>query len=422
MEQDKDTFDYENTLFITTSTMILMIAFLFRGLSTFIIRIIGASFLGLDEYGFLIILLSIVNTSYLFINANLDKSAMKFIPEVKMRNQNLHGLINAYLKGSLIFGSLITVFIGLLVFLLLYPGINILFLILLILFFPLSSIFKTIMGIFHGIGRISLRAVLEILYLVVSTVIIILAITHGVNLVIIGFFIGMFGALLVAYFLLQKFFNAKSSVSLKKYRYELYFGVGLTAATLGGALLQSIDVYMLAFLTTPSDVGLYGAAYTVALISAIPIMALSQVLIPVFSHILAKEGGRKEVKLYVHMMIVTLLLSLGLYFVLLTGLEFILEVFFPNQSTPVVLETTQMLLIGMFFSNLCLYNFSYMVTKGVLKAIIGFTWIQVVLFFVLNLILIPSSGIKGASFGFTISYVLAFVIAETYILKKCLGK
>jgi len=409
---------------ITSSTFTLTCAFALRGLVNFGIRFMGASFLEIDDYGVLIILLTIINTSYFFIDANLDRSAMKFIPERKEKNQEHQDLISAYIKGSLFFGSLLTLIICVFIFLFLFPRINLVIFLILIAFFPLSALFKTIMGIFHGEGKANTRALFEIFYIVIIGIFLSALIIYGfeLNAVIFGFVIGIIASLISAFYLLNRRFHISFSTNMLSYKKEIYFGFGMTIATLGGALLLSIDVYMLTFLRGYTSVGLYSIAYTIGLIAVIPVVAFSQVLIPIFAQTLIKENSlEKEKKLYAQMMLITLILSSIFCIILFYSLDFILNFFF-NSKNAALKQTTQILLIGMFIFNICSYNFSYMLAKGVIKSIISLTWFQVFIFIFLNWILITNYDVIGASIAFTLSYCVAFIITEYYIIKSCLGK
>jgi stage V sporulation protein B len=162
--------------------------------------------------------------------------------------------------------------------------------------------------------------------------------------------------------------------------------------------------------------GFYAGAYLIVGIPKIITHNIATALIPFASEKSDNlDGAKRE-----YFAFLTL-------FLLLSAIGYALFIYFANFSlillpseyswiTPVI----QILLVGMFFSDIFLLNATFISSlrkEKILKEILIFIAFVVVINIVLNYIFIPKLGIEGAAISTAISFILIGAISMVQVVK-----
>ncbi|MBN1175966.1 flippase [Candidatus Woesearchaeota archaeon] len=195
------------------------------------------------------------------------------------------------------------------------------------------------------------------------------------------------------------------------------FGLPTIFASLGGLLLQNIDTFMISILKTTSDVGIYNSAVPISSILIYVSTAVSTVMIPMTSELWAKKmyTHLKEgiEQIYKYLLLVTLPL-VGIITILSKEIVILL---FGKQyiAGGAVLK---ILIFAGLMGLLSTTNFNVLFAIGETKKIAQYTLFGGAINFLLNLLLIPALGLKGAAITTVIGYTLMFVLGFIHVKSK----
>lgn len=181
-------------------------------------------------------------------------------------------------------------------------------------------------------------------------------------------------------------------------------------------LLNWTDVIMLGIMTNEREVGIYNIAYKIGSVGFLVIVSVSTIITPKIAELYG-SGNLQELKKLIHGSTRLIsILTIPLVLVLVIGSEFVLSFFGENvisgSSTLIIVA------IGVLFSAIA----------GNVDQILNMTNNQVILrnitifsFFIniiLNFLLIPNYGIKGAAIASLISNIVINSLCIYYIKKK----
>ena len=181
-------------------------------------------------------------------------------------------------------------------------------------------------------------------------------------------------------------------------------------------LLNWTDVIMLGIMTNEREVGIYNIAYKIGSVGFLVIVSVSTIITPKIAELYGR-GNLQELKKLIHSSTRLIsILTIPLVLVLVIGSEFVLSFFGENvisgSSTLIIVA------IGVLFSAIA----------GNVDQILNMTNNQIILrnitifsFFtniILNFLLIPNYGIKGAAIASLISNIVINSLCVYYIKKK----
>lgn len=181
-------------------------------------------------------------------------------------------------------------------------------------------------------------------------------------------------------------------------------------------LLNWTDVIMLGIMTNEREVGIYNIAYKIGSVGFLVIVSVSTIITPKIAELYG-SGNLQELKKLIHSSTRLIsILTIPLVLVLVIGSEFVLSFFGENvisgSSTLIIVA------IGVLFSAIA----------GNVDQILNMTNNQIILrnitifsFFtniILNFLLIPNYGIKGAAIASLISNIVINSLCVYYIKKK----
>jgi O-antigen/teichoic acid export membrane protein len=235
-----------------------------------------------------------------------------------------------------------------------------------------------------------------------------------------GWAAGLLSSLILAFYFMEKKFGPilLSDIKPDYNRKEVYkYSYPLMASSFIGVAMGWMDTAFLGYFLDQSSVGLYNAAYPIALLLTLPDSALGMLSLENLSEMDAEDKDKSTVIKTMNHWIFALTLPAFLLMVLFP--EKILEILFGNQFTGAALA-----LIILAFGNLTegatgKIN-DILKSKGITKVLLYNTALNLFLNLALNLYLIPRYGITGAAIATASStiFVNIILISEGWLMAK----
>lgn len=224
--------------------------------------------------------------------------------------------------------------------------------------------------------------------------------------------LGIFGTLILAYILCAKAIPILvkkypySNIDKKKIRKEIWgYSWPLMFLGLISSIFYWIDSFFIGYFQNAYDVGIYNAAVPIALLLTFFPSLVMTVLFPVIN----KEYGKKkfdvirdlskQVGKWIFILNIPLLVAILIFPEFIIGSLFTPE-FFPAKISLILLA------IGSFTYSLGVISFSLISMLGKSKMVLGDFIVATVFNIILNIILVPTYGIAGASFATMLTYIL----------------
>lgn len=197
----------------------------------------------------------------------------------------------------------------------------------------------------------------------------------------------------------------------------LLFSIPLFASTALSYLMVQTDTLMLGYYTASDQLGFYNAAYLLASVLPVFLMAASNMFLPVASGLVAREHHRELRNIYRSTTKWLFIFTLPLF------LTFFL---FPSQTMsiafgggyPTAAQALQLLCLGDFVHTLLGPNGMTLVAYGHSRILLLSTAVATVTNVILNAILIPRHGITGAATASFIALILVNVLISGYLLLR----
>lgn len=189
----------------------------------------------------------------------------------------------------------------------------------------------------------------------------------------------------------------------------LLFSMPLFGMSFLGFIISWIDTVMLGIFKNTTDVGLYGAAHTIAILIVMPITAINLIYLPVASNMYA-QGLTLEIKRG-FAVITKWLCSATTPALLIVVLfpETILSTLF-GDSYAIADNALRILVLGYFVRNLFGPSDALMIALGEVHFVMWSTLVAAFMNISLNLILIPPFGIEGAAIAAAVALVSARIM------------
>lgn len=205
--------------------------------------------------------------------------------------------------------------------------------------------------------------------------------------------------------------------SFKHFPAYFTFALPLLPAQFSGWVIASSDRYMINYFLGLSEVGIYSAAYGIAGIVGIYTAGLGSILLPTLSKIY-DENNMEVVEKYLSYLVKYYLLIgipsvFGIFVLSRPLLHMVTTESFLDSGTAVIPVVALSLLI---YGGCTITNQPIALAKK--TALIPKIWgLSSVINFVLNLLLIPISGILGAALATLLAYAFGTVLVTYYSLK-----
>ena len=198
----------------------------------------------------------------------------------------------------------------------------------------------------------------------------------------------------------------------------LYFSLPLLGVMMLAMLMNWINTLMLGYFRAPADVGLYNAAYPLALFISEPLVALLLIYTPVATGLYSRNQLSELRRNYTILTKWLMSITLPIFLVLFLFSKTVIILFFGADYVEAV-PTLKVLAVGFIISNLLGPNRGTLVAMGHARFLMWTTLATVILNMVLNFLLIPSMGIVGAAIASAISIVSVNVIRSIKLYTLC---
>ncbi|MFC1753813.1 flippase [Thermoproteota archaeon] len=409
-------------------TISVFVVTLFAAFLGYLVRLVLARGLSLEEYGLFYAVFSFFGLFMIFKDLGLNSALAKFIPEY------LHKKDYSGVKSIVVSVFSIQTFFSLIVFILTFllsdyiaehffhtpaASIVIKFIGLMFLLTPLENVFT---HSFQGFQRMFLYASIEFMRMLVILLIIIALLYKGflvlapsiayfavyiiVPLLCIPFFLKMF----------PQFTKVKAKITSSLVKKLFKFGVPLIIGSVGAAFMLYTDTVIITYFRNLNEVALYQVASPTARLLLYLGYALAAVILPLSSELWAK-GKRDKLKFGMELLYkYTFLAVIPLALLMFSFPELILNILFGAEYTGAAI-VMQILAVGTIFFTVGNLNGNVLAGIGRPKEIANIVLIAAVFNLIANLILVPFYGMIGAAFSTLLSWLVILVLTS-YKMKK----
>ncbi len=384
-----------------------------------ITSLVMAYYIGASGLGLWVMLFSITSLSEV-TNLGIPSATTKYVAEFKDDNTRLYQVVSASFILSIILGTLTAVALFILadriteIF-------NMPLLTPLLKFFILSIPFNYIVGsviaTLNGLRNMKLVSLLNVTSQSLNFVFVIIPIIlgYGLNGAIIGFIISTIIYTLVAMFFFRRIVAELTLIKFKETsKILLFFGTQTVLSSIVGIILYRIDILMIAYFLTPTDVGIYSVAIAIARMIWIIPQSINAVSFPTFSHYWGTSEHNMAIKLFDKALKYSLFMLAVIGFLLaIFGKDAIL-LLYGNMFLPAVLPL-QILLIGAVVRGTIISIGSIWLSVGRPDMGYKLPLITVGPNILMNYILIPTYGIVGAAIATMLSFLFNAFVSLIFI-------
>lgn len=234
-----------------------------------------------------------------------------------------------------------------------------------------------------------------------------------------GWVLAVIGMPLLAFYFLQKkvfpVFNTKTKAIPMK-RELLSFSWPLIFTTFAGLIMGYMDTLMLGYFSTAYNVGIYNAALPTARVLGMGSGAFALIFLPVASELYAKK--REQDLRGIYTAVTKWILSIILPGFLLMALfsDWIMRILFGSEFV-VGAPALSILAFSFFISSLFGLSGSLLLVYGRTKILMVCSFAAAGTNFILNSLLIPIYGIKGAAIATGVSVVLGGLLSLFFVYR-----
>jgi len=401
---------------------ILFIIGLITSALAYLIRLVLARKLSLEDFGLFFAVYSFILMVGWTKSFGLGSAIQKYLPEFRVKNQHDH--IKSIITFSLIFITLTTFLVLLMTFLTPDKFINSFFkstgsksLILILLFFTLIDGFSQIISsYFLSMNFYFLHSLRDFIIKVI--VMLILIFTLNPSVLQVGFFylIGsVIGLIVHLIFFLKTFSYFQHKFTLKKSMMVTWFKFSLpmTIKELFDVFMSYSDNLILVFFRPLVEIGIYNVILPTADLLLIVGRPFGRIFFPLTSELnsLNKLSDLSFLIEKTHKYLLIILIPISCF--LFVFAEKVLELLFGKEYA-FGFHGLQIMVLGYLFPTLSLVSYNALLGLGKSKNVARTTIIANVLNLILNLILIPhfgkmEQGYIGAILGTVISSLFLFI-------------
>lgn len=389
----------------------------------FITRLIIARY-GLEaNYGIFSLALVVLSTATIISGLGLTRGATRYI--AYLRGTGEEAKVRGAIFVSLRFSTVASIILGLVIFLTadtisvnifhtpdLIPALKI---------FAIGIPFLTLIGIlvalFRGFDRVGPGVFFQIIILNALNLIL-LSIIMATDLPFVAVFYAYLAAIIITFIVLAKYTAKKlpQRIGLADMkdtppltRELLLFSLPLLGSAIMSTLILNVDTLMLGYFKTPEIVGLYNAAFPLALFVSVPLAALLLIYMPVATGLYSQNRMAELRRNYTVLTKWLVSLALPIFLILALFPEAVLHLFFGESYLPAA-TALRILSIGFIITNLLGPNGATLIALGHSRFIFGATLATAIMNIVLNILLIPPLGIIGAAIASVVSITVVNII------------
>lgn len=377
----------------------------------FLFRIVLAQYTDGETFGTVILFVSLLNMVSIFSLLGLNRGIVKFTSE----RDGYDSKRNTYIFLAILSTVLISALCGVLVLFfsdfakrqLFNRSVSDIFMVLFVIslpFFTLNKILgSTLRGSMNSTGYVAFSKILQpgIKLLFTFAAIIIAGSTTSI---VVGIFVGFVLSSLSGFALiLQKGWRPNLDTSIRFRRFYAY-SFPLMIASSVFVILTNFDKMMIAYYTSPVDVGKYEAAMTTAKLMGVCSSAFSFLLFPKISSLISSGSDSEIESLYQQTTKWILLFTTPLFLVIALRPYLILSLFGENYQSKDILTALFILAIGFFIKAVLGPNSEALLGLDESWAVLGYNTCAVVVNVLLNFLLIPPFGLRGAAIASMIGY------------------
>ena len=412
------------TKFAVRGAATILIISLIAALLGYVVRVILARNLTVEEFGLFYAVFAFVGIFGIFKSLGFDRALAKFIPEF------VHKKKSGMIKNCIMYSAFIQLLTNSVVIIIIYlisdflavnyfkyDEASILLKVLAIAFF-IDSFVQTLKFAFQGFKKPVYYSGIDVIraLVLISVIIIGLKLNYGVLSPAYAYVIAsvvitvIFGIILVKR-VFPDFLNSKFSFNKKLIKNLSKYGVYIMAITVSTSILGSTDILMLTYFTDLKAVALYSVALPTARVLRNFIFPITAVLLPLTSELWAKNNkkiliaGMESLYKYSIIMIVPLAL------IMLSFTDLLIQVLYGKDYLSASISM-KILVIGMIFGVLSSINANFFAGIGKPQIFSKIIYYGAILNFISNLILIPIIGIIGAAIATTFSHFI--IMAMTF--------
>ncbi|UCE38228.1 MAG: flippase [Thermoplasmata archaeon] len=387
----------------------------------FVYVLLSARVLQKEEYGLLMISLTIFWFASLFSDIGIGNALIKYAAE-KEGEEFRKVITNSFflkIVMSLITSSIIVIISPFLANLLRIPDLVSLlqFLPVLIIVSSINNYFKQVLQskyevkkIFYidSVSLISIILLISCFYYAkildtAMNVLIVISLSYGI-----AGFVGF-------YFSrdLLKFENRLDKAWISKLS---HFGKYSVTAGFGSMLYMRIDTLMLSYFISPTTVAIYNAAWVISNITNIILSAVHMIAFPAASKANSLKDRKKLKEIYERSVAYSLLLSIPLSLIFIIFARECLFILYETKYLDAVIVLQILALWGLIkpFGSM-----SGSIFNGIGRPDMDakLTWSTAIINIVLNIIFIPIYGVVGAAIASVIAFTI-IILVDIYLMKK----
>ena len=399
-------------------TAIVLVISLFAGFLGYIVRLVLARNLSVEDFGLFNAVFSFLALLGVFKSLGFDKSLVKFIPELK--NENRHDLI----KSSFVYVCIIELVTNILIILAVYLLASylsmhffhsekaVIILKILAFAFFFDSFVQVLKFGFQGFKQMGYFAGIDLIRMIIIFIIMTMGfkLNYGLLSPVIAYTVTplvllfVFGAILFAK-VFPEFGKVNYVFDFAIFKRIFWYSVHIFDTSVVSLALYYTDILALTYFTDLRNVGLYSVALPTAKIFMYFPRAIDGMGIPIIAELWAKKkkdllkAGVEELYKY------SLVIIVPAVFIMFSFADLMLLVLYGNAYVGAAMPL-RILSIGMIFA--MLYSINAMVYAGIGEPKINSKMVFFASIFNLvgNIALIPILGMNGAAIATTGSYLI----------------
>jgi len=394
-------------------------------ISTFLLRIILARWLGPSDFGLFSLIYVIQSIAILISNFGIQHAIIKHSAEF-IDNQSEISII--YTSG-LIISLVFSVFSGALLVLLsnfiadVFNVIELGYLCkILALLLPFSTLLENTLGLFNGLRKMKTYAILIALrsFLMLLFSLVLVKLGFGVQGAIFGIILSVFISVILSLKFAKRYIKFKVKKFIQSSKKLVLFGIPIFGSNVANELASRADLLLIGYFLSESQVGYYAVAVSVSMLFLLVPQAIQKITFPASSEFWsnsnyqALQGMINKSMKYSACILLPMGLGVGFF-----SREIILTVFGINYKDAVM--PLCILLIARVINGSTIVpvgaSFSGIGRPGISFKLVSF---QCILNIILNILFIPRLGISGAAMATAISLLSTTFIA-LFLLSKILN-
>ena len=384
---------------------------------------IMARYLGPDGLGLFSLAIMIAGIIELIATFGIDGALTKYVAEHKEHEGKVSSLVSSAFLTILIIGVItgLALFVCSNIFASTFnmPRLSLLLRIYAVVF-PFSLTYAIIISFFNGLREMKYYAFTVLLQasLALIFILVLLFVGLGVEGAMLGTVFAIIGTVVVATVIMKKFMHFTFLNYKKNTKKLASFGSRLVGANMIGQIYYYIDILMLGYFLTSTEVGYYTVAVSLSRFFWLVPRAIGTVAFPAISEYWAKDNhhaiNRLVAKSTKYSACILVFAGMSVIFFAKDIITFL----FTPEFLPAVLPLT-ILVIGTVISGVLRSISGIFASVGKVNLTVKISAIAATGDVLLNIILIPLYGIIGAAVATTAASILS-AIAIIYFLRASL--